>query len=367
MRSCPNCSSNLLVSRGTERHAALVVEGGRLVEVEGVSQRLTCKACGKTSTHRDGALSEASHEAHALIVDTTHRLGQTAASAELGIPRTTIQRHMARWRDAREPEVRRAAPSFLLVETASLRGAERVLVVDLDRESLIEMLQAPGDLREWIDDPDRAPAVKVCMGIDARLSGIVRECLPGAEVMVAPSTMRRAVRMEAILSTRAVRRAPETRGRNGMPFPQEMARVLREGGPAPDEWPSIACAVLSASRAALDLLASPTRDRAERAWPQFDMAARLAPVQRLSRLFSTWREPILAGIDHRFVDGPTTLVSRARRALVTRQPRLGFQDLRGYALMDGFQSVVEGLPIPGVPQVPISVGKPLRELLADLG
>lgn len=362
---CPRCSSIDLVSRGTESHSALVVRDGRLVEIEGRSRRLTCKSCGKTSSHRDDGLVDASHEARDLIAETVHRLGQTAASAELGVPRSTVQRHLARWREAREPEIVGAAPIFLLVDVAHVRGADRVLVVDLDRETLVEMLEGHDDLATWLGEASRAPAVRVCMGLDARLAAIVRTGLPAAEVMVAPSTMRRAVRTEAILATRALRCSPDLRGRNGMPFPQEMADALREGRRTPGQWPMEAGAVLTASRAAFHLLDAKDRGSAERAWPQFEMAVGLAPMPRLARLFATWREPILAGVDHRFVDRASMLVSKARRALATRRPSLGFQDLRGFALMDGFETALEGLPIPGS-QTPVAVGRPLAGLLEAL-
>lgn len=366
MIACPRCSSTNLVSRGTESHSVLVVRDGRIVEVRGTSQRMTCKSCGKTSSHREDGLVDASYEARELIVETVHRLGQTAASAELGVPRSTVQRHLARWREAREPEIVGAAPIFLLVDVAHVRGADRVLVVDLDRETLVEMLEGHDQLAGWIGEASRAPAVRVCMGLDPKLASIVRTGLPSAEVMVAPSTMRRAVRTEAILATRALRRSPDLRGRNGMPFPQEMAEALREDRPTPEPWPLDAGAVLTAARAALHLLDAKDRAGAEAAWPQFEMAVALAPMPRLARLFSTWREPILAGVDHRFVDRASLLVAKARRALATRRPSLGFQDLRGFALMDGFEMALEGLPIPGASQTPVSVGRPLVGLLEAL-
>lgn len=363
MRSCPRCGSGSLVSRGTEGYTALAIEGGRIVERDGLSQRFTCRDCGRTSSHRDPSLEQASHQAHALVVDTAHRMGQTAAAACLGLARATVQRHMARWRDAREEEVAGAAPAFLLLDVAHLRRADRILVVDLDRETLVEMLEGHGALAGWLSNGARAPAVKVCLGVDPRIASIVRESLPTARLMVAPTTMRRIVRGEAILATRTLRRAPAARGRNGMPFPAEMAQALSGLSPVPEQWPMDAGAILTGARAAMHLLSLRGRDEAEAAWPQFELAVAMAPMPRLGRLFSTWREPILDGIDHRFVDRAADLAAAARRALSTRRPSLGFQDLRGYALMDGFETVVEGLPIPGVVPTPVSVGRPLAGLV----
>lgn len=366
MTACPRCGSPELVSRGKERHTSLVVRDGCIAEVEAYAQRLTCKSCGKTSSHRDESVVDATHEARDLIVRTVHRLGQTAAASQLGVPRSTIQRHLAKWRDAREAEVAGAAPAFLLVDTAHVRGADRVLVVDLDRETLVEILEGHGELSRWLGDDARAPALKVCMGLDSRLAAIVREGLPTAEIMVAPTTMRRTVRSEAILATRALRRSPDVRGRNGLPFPQEMAAVLKGDLPTPEQWPVEAGAILTAARAGMHLLAARNRASAEAMWPQFEMAVALAPMPRLARLFTTWREPILAGVDHRFVDRACLLLSKARRCLSTRRPSLGFDDLRGFALMDGFETALEGLPIPGMSQTPVAVGRPLAGLLEAL-
>lgn len=365
--ACPHCGSARTVRHGTQRSSRLVLRDGTVTEQVFAEPRHLCRDCGRTGTIRTGASSASEIEVRDHLVAMVFAKGQSETARETGLTRPVIQRHLQAWADGREPDVLAAEPVFLIIDTANLRGVDRVLVCDLDRTSLVELLGDEASLRDWLTQTDRAPAVQVCLPVNPRLRDIVRESLPSAEVMVAPRTASRAFAAAGDAAFRSLRRRSDMIGRNSLPRSPEFLAAARGETPSEPSWPREFAALAGALRSARSLVSSRTRDEAERLWPELQLSCAPPEARAVRDLAGAWREPILSGIDNRFVDASAALVERCRRGLRNRRPALGFNDLRSMALLDGFDRSLDS-PVgeSSAYATPISKGRPLGQLLEAL-
>lgn len=362
--ACGHCGSGRLVRKGAFHPTFHRIRNGVAVPYEATAARVLCRACGRNGSVYDEADLAAERALRAHVVDRVFHLGQSGAAAETGIPRATVQRHVEAWCALREPEVLDAAPDFLLLEPVRVRGADCVLAVDVDRGTLVEMLAAGDQVRAWLGDPGRPPALQVCTPLDPGLMSLVGSALPAARIMVPPAAAARGLRTEADLAFRFLRRHATSRGCNGMPTASEFWRSLAAGGAPGPGWPRAAVALRAAARAVLDLLGLASRADGERRWAETELAA--CGCDRILRWLRVWREPILEGLDHAFVDGTVGLVAGVRRAIARRRPVLGLADLRALALLRDFVRSTVPTPPNYAPRA-VSEGRPLAGLKELLG
>lgn len=361
--TCEHCGSGRLVRKGGSQRTFGRLRVGVIVPYEGAVTRVLCRGCGRNGTLYDQGDLAADLEVRDHIVGRVFALGRNAAAIETGVPRTTVQRHVEAWCAAREADVVDAAPDFLLLEPVRIRGEDCILAIDVDREALVEILPAGDALQAWLGAPGRMPALRVCVRFDPAAIAAVRTALPSTKVMVAPAAAARAVRTEAELCLSALRRRAAEKGCNSMPTPPEFARSLSPDASGEPEWPTPVTALRSAVRAVLALLSVTSRGEGERRLPEAELAA--GGCERILRWLRVWRDPILEGLDHAFVDRAAMLAAGVRRAIVRRRPALGLSDTRALALLRDFVRRSITTP-PGMPRRSVSVGRPLKGLEALL-
>lgn len=365
--ACRHCGSQRIVRKGAFHPVFHRILDGVVVPYGATAARVLCRDCGRNGSAYDPADLAMQRAVRDHVVERVFTLGQSAAAAETGVPRATVQRHVEAWCAAREPEVLDVAPDFLLLEPARVRGLDCVLVVDVDRGTLVEVLSAGASVTDWLAAPGRPAARQVCVPPDPAIASLVAAALPNARIMVSPGRAARALRTEADLAFRHLRRRANETGCNGMPATAEFSRALDvKGSPGPG-WPRSAANLLAAARAVLDLLAVRTRCEGERRWAETELAA--AGAVRILRWLQVWREPVLEGLDHAFVDATVRLAAGVRRAIARRRPVLGFADLRAFVLLRDF--VRRSMPVPaGFPPRVVSEGRPLvglTDMLAARG
>ncbi|MBY0255296.1 MAG: hypothetical protein K2X54_28585 [Methylobacterium organophilum] len=363
-QSCEHCGSARLVRKGRSQRTFERLRDGVIVPYDGAVTRVLCRGCGRNGTLYDQGDLAADREVRDHVVGRVFALGRNAAAIETGVPRTTVQRHVEAWCTAREADVLDVAPDFLLLEPVRIRGEDCILAIDVDREALVEILPAGEALQAWIGAPGRLPALRVCARFDPATISMVRTMLPATKVMVAPVMAARALRMEADLCLRALRRRPAAKGCNAMPTPNEFSRSLASDAGVEPGWPTAVTALRAAVRAVLELLAARSRSEGERRLPEAELAA--SSCERILRWLRVWREPILEGLDHAFVDRTAMLAAGVRRAIVRRRPALGLSDNRALALLRDFVRRSIKTP-PGMPRRTVSMGRPLNGLEALLG
>jgi transposase-like protein len=355
------CGSPWTVRHGSESPTYRRLEGGRAVKADCEVPRFLCKACGRTFCVRPQAVEAAERAVRDRAVDLAFALGRAGAARELGLDHSVVSQMADRWRGDREADTHEAAPDFLVLERANVRKADAILVADADHETLVEVLRGPAALDAWLSRPDRLPPLRVCTPLAPDLAETLRRRLPGAIVMVAPSAVVRAIRNALAAGLRQLRRDPAMRGRNAFPDTARFLRVVDGRADAGEGWPREATALLAAGQAARAIAAAPDRPRGERLWPEFELAASVPGAGLLARLMATWKPAILAGLDHRFVDGLALRMAGLRRLAQSRRPALLFRDFRGYVLLRGYEAVPVMAP-DGSGTGAIARGRPLAGL-----
>lgn len=129
--------------------------------------------------------------------------------------------------------------------------------------------------------------------------------------------------------------------RNAFPGSARFLRALDGRAPQGEGWPVEVTALLSAGRVARAVAQSPDAAAGARLWPEFEMAASVPGGAPLLRLMGTWRDAILAGLDHRFVDRMAVAVAKVRRAAAARRPTLLVRDFRALVLLRDFERAVD--------------------------
>ncbi len=365
--SCTHCGSTDVVGHGTSMTTSQVVVSGSLVDATFKVSRVICKACGRTGSTRDPALLLAEASVRDHLVRLVFQHGQAEASRLSGCPRSTLQRHLKAWCDAREYDVQRAEPTLLLIDTVTLRGADRPLVIDLDRETIVEILPGTQELSGWLTQSGRAPAVRVCIAINSEIRSTVAGCLPKADIMIAPETARRRLLVEGALSLRSLKRHPGMIGSNGMPLQTEFSSAVFSDHPDTIGWCRSAASLAGAVRVGLAILRARSANEARSLLPEFEIASSGTESRRIWQFIKTWWVAILAGIEHRYVDRVAEMTSRIRRDLAAKRPVLGFFDTRAFAVLDGFERRAESpLTMSGRVPAHISRGRPLASLISAL-
>lgn len=357
--SCEHCGSGRLVRKGRSRRTFERLRDGVIAPYDGAVTRVLCRGCGRNGTLYDQGDLAADREVRDHVVERVFALGRNAAAIATGVPRTTVQRHVEAWCAAREADVLDVAPDFLLLEPVRIRGEDCILAIDVDREALVEILPAGEALQAWLGAPGRLPALRVCARVDPATISTVRASLPATKVMVAPAVAARALRMEADLCLRGLRRRPSAKGCNAMPTPNEFSRSLAPDAGVEPGWPTAVTALRAAVRAVLELIAAKSRSEGERRLPEAELAA--SSCDRILRWLRVWLDPVLEGLDHAFVDRTAMLAAGIRRAIVRRRPALGLADVRALTLLRDFVRRTMP-PRPGMPPRTVHVGRPLEGL-----
>ena len=346
--ACP-CGSPRTVRHGAEPGTHLRLEGGRAAKVPCTVPRFLCRGCGRSFARRAPEAEAEEIAVRDRAATLAFELGQAPAARELGVTLPVLRTLLKRWRRARDPDTHGAAPDFLIVECATLRGADAILVADLDREILVEVVPDPGRLAEWLVRPGRLPALRTCVPLDPGIAGAVRGALPEAVAMVAPSAVARAMRGALAAGLRILRRLPGMAGRNGFPSTARFVQAVEGSGPVGEGWPREVLALHGAGRLAREIVEAPDAARGAALWPEFEISASVAGGQPLARLMATWRREILSGLDHRFVDRMAGAMHQARRSAQARRPSLAFQDFRGLVLLRDYgRPAVPGGPLAGL-------------------
>lgn len=359
---CPHCRSSRVVRDGTYERSIRCLRNGCVVQLPSSSTRISCKDCGRTAsiisdTDRAEGVAVREH-----VVGIALAKGRNAAARETSVSRSTVSAYLDEWSQPRESDPARAAPDFLLVEAVRVGGRDRSLLVDVDRETLVEMLDDGGKIADWAGVPGRLHPIRACLGVDPAIAAVARSAMPDTRLMVAPAAVARAVKTRALVALRTLR--ARSLGSNGFPRAEEFLRgvatTVGEG------WPLVACALANTVRSALSVLGARDRQEADRLWPEFAIASSGTESRSILTLMTTWREEILEGIEHRFVDGIWKKTQAVRRALSARRPILSFADLRRLALLRDFRMVPQADLLSWQVGQAIAHGRDLADLPAAL-
>jgi hypothetical protein len=352
--ACP-CGGRNAIRHATEPSKPLRLDGTRVVRVPSVSTRFLCRSCGGTFLVKDPVAVSGEIAAREHIAERVFAMGRDGAAREADTSHSTVKRLMRDWCHIREPGVEDADPDFLVVDVIAARGDGRVLLVDADGETLVEVLETVSDLSGWLERPGRLQPLRVCVPVDAGVAAAVRKSSPDSTLMVAPSTAWRAIRSTLGAGLGALRRDPSMHRRNGFPGVAGFLRAL-DGRVAPGEgWPREVLALLTAGRAARGVVSARDAATGRRMWPEMEVAAAVKGGSPLLRLLSVWREAILAGLDNRFVDKVCATMARVGRLVRGRRPALGFPDFRALVLLRDYRQPgpanAGGTTAPGRPLV----------------
>lgn len=333
------CGSPRTIRHGSDSGSHLRLAGGIVERVAGTFQRYLCKGCGRTFTHRPAEVDADERQVRERAAELAFALGRAPAARRLDLHHSVLDNLLDDWQACRDPDTVDAEPDFLFVESVVLRKETFILVADLDRESLVEVLPDPDRVGAWLTRPDRLPALRVCVPIDPAVAGAVRSALPDAIVMVAPSAVLRAIRGALTAGLGVLRRLPGMRSRNAFPSTARFLRAVEGGGPRPEGWPHEVMGLLGAGRLAREIVGGGDAARGAALWPEFELAASVQGGLPLGRLMATWKGAILSGMDHRFVDRIAQVLDQVRRLAQARRPTLVFQDFRGLVLLRDYERV----------------------------
>ncbi len=362
--TCP-CGSPATVRHGSMPRRYLRTCAGGVEKVPCEAARFQCKACGRTFTILPAHALEDERRVRDLVAEATFRHGRSGAMRRTGLGEAVVEGQLDRWAREREPDVADAAPDFILLDEVRMRDGPVVLVADVDRESLVAVPSGDAALSRWLARPDVLPPLRACVPVDAALAAKVAAAVPGIRVMLAPSGLARAIRTALAAGLAALRRDPSMGRRNAFPSAARFLRALG-GRVAPGEgWPLEVLALLSAGKAASAVAAAPDAAAGLRLWPEYEMAASVAGAAPLRRLMGTWRDAILTGLDHRFVDRVSQSLAKVRRTAAARRPTLLARDFRALALLRDHERAPLGHGLPGADGASVAAGRPLAGL-ADL-
>lgn len=337
---CP-CGAATTVRHGSSQRSYLRPADGTVEEAPCKAERFLCKACGRTFTVLPPHAREDEGRVRELVAELAFAHGRAGAVRVSGLGESVVGRLVDRWQADRETDVIDAAPDFILLDMVRMRDGTAVLVTDLDREALAEVSDGPDGLAGWLARPGILQPLRACLPIDPALARTVREGVPGIQVMVAPSAVLRAIRVALSAGLSSLRREPSMARRNAFPGSARFLRTLDGRAPQGEGWPVEVTALLSAGRVARAVAQSPDAAAGARLWPEFEMAASVPGGAPLLRLMGTWRDAILAGLDHRFVDRMAVAVAKVRRAAAARRPTLLVRDFRALVLLRDFERAVD--------------------------
>ncbi len=353
---CP-CGAATTVRHGSSSRGYLRPVGGSVEEAPCKAERFLCKACGRTFTVLPPHAREDERRVRDLVAELAFAHGRSGAARASGLGESVVGRLLDRWQSEREPDVLDAAPDFVILDVVPVRDGDAVLVADLDREALAEVSEGPAGLAGWLARPGVLQPLRACLPIDPALARTVREGVPGIQVMVAPSVVLRGIRAALTAGLASLRREPSMARRNAFPGAARFLRALDGRVPQGEGWPVEVTALLSAGRAARAVAGAPDAAVGARLWPEFEMAASVPGGAPLLRLMGTWRDAILAGLDHRFVDRMALAMTKVRRAAAARRPTLLLRDFRALVLLRDFErtagpaghgTVPHGRPVAGL-------------------
>ena len=362
--ACP-CGSPAVVRHGTmpRRYLRPCESGVEKVPCE--ASRFQCKACGRTFTALPAHAVEDERRARELVAELTFLHGRSGAGRRTGLGEAVVDGLLDRWQREREVDVADAAPDFILLDEVRMRDGPVILVADVDRESLVEATPGVEALSRWLARPDILQPLRACVPVDAALAATIGVAVPGIRVMVAPSSLARAIRTALAAGLASLRRDPSMGRRNAFPGVARFLRAL-DGRVAPgDGWPLEVLALLSAGKAASAVASAPDAAAGLRLWPEYEMAASVAGGAPLRRLMGTWRDAILAGLDHRFVDRMSRMLTKVRRTAAARRPTLLARDFRALALLRDHERAPLGLGLVGRDGATVAAGRRLA-CLPDL-
>ena len=361
---CP-CGSSSSVRHAPAPGSHMRVAGIKVERVPHEGVRRLCKACGRTFVVPPHGVAASEREVRDHVAELAFRLGRAGAVDATKLGSTVVDRLVDEWQAARDPETLDAAPDFVLVEPVRLRDKDGFLVLDVDRETLVEVVIERDGLDAWLGREGPLPPLRACVPLDAGVAATVRARLPGATVMVAPSTVLRAIRSALGTGLRALRREPSMRRRNAFPGTASFLRA-HEGRAGPGEgWPVEVTALLAAGRVARDIAGSRDAAKGEALWREFEVAVAVPGGAHLARMMATWRDAILSGLDHRFVDRLARAATRIRRLTASRRPTLLIRDYRGLVLLRDYVRETSNPAVPGGRHRTVGAGRPL-EGLAEL-
>jgi transposase-like protein len=351
---CP-CGSPRTIRHGTDAGSHLRLSGRVAERVASPVSRFLCKGCGKTFPHREPEAEAEERAVRDRAAELAFALGRAPAARELGVGPSVLATLLDRWHASRDGDTLDATPDFILAEAMHLRNGDAILVADVDRETLIEVLPDVGSLEAWLARPGSLPALRVCVPVDPALADAVRRSLPDATVMVAPHAVLRAIRSALALGLRIVRRSPGMAGRNAFPSTARFLRAVEGGREDAAGWPGEVRGLLAGGRLAMAIASAPDAARGELMWPEFEVAADGAGGGPVARLMRTWRDAILAGLQHRYVDRFAKAMEQVRRAGQARRPSLVFHDFRGFILLRDYglssmraDASAQGRPVAGL-------------------
>lgn len=355
---CP-CGSPATVRHGPQRRHYLRPAGGTVEKAPCQAERFLCRSCGRTFTVLPPHAADCERQVRDLVAEIAFARGRSGAVRATGLGEAVVNRLVDRWQAEREIDVADAAPDFILIDVVPMRDGPAILVADLDHEALVEIAAGKDGLVRWLSRPGSLQPLRAGLPVDAALAHAVRAAAPGIQVMVAPSAVVRAVRAALTSGLSFLRRDPSMARRNAFPGGARFLRAFDGRAAVGEGWPVEVLALLSAGRAARAVATAPDAAAGARLWREFELAASVPGGAPLLRLMATWRDAILAGLDHRFVDRLTLSLAKVRRAAVARRPSLLVRDFRGLALLRDCERGTAAPVPPGMDGGTRPLGRPL--------
>jgi hypothetical protein len=361
------CGSPRTVRHGSVPGHRYRLADGKAEKVGEAGSRFLCRGCGRTFTRRTFEAEAEERILRDRAAELAFRLGRHGAAGALGLHGSVLDNMLDRWQSDREVDVADAAPDFLAVERVALGKGGGILVADVDRETLVEVVADAEALAGWLAVPGRLPALRVCVPLDPEIAASVRLGLPEAEVLVAPATVLRAIRSALAAGLRILRRIPGMRRRNAFPSTARFLRSAESPDAMPEGWPVEVVALRGAGRIAREIAGSADAELGAGLWREFELSATEPCAQPLARLMATWKGAILSGLDHRFVDRVAGVIDRIRRVAPLRRPSLVLRDFRAFVLLRDCERAAfpSGVGRYGGPSLPH--GRPLAGIADILG
>lgn len=217
--SCPECKGET-VGYGRRSSSVLAVVGGRLQRRPTEVHRFRCKSCGTIHSPAGRTVPDAVVKA---VVSNVQRHGVLGASNALGCDRSVIELIFRRWVADQDAGRRRIVPGAFGVHVFQMGNEERIMLCDLENESLVEIFDDHASMVDWLQAAEGSPRLAI-IDVDARNRYAIEKVLPKVEIGISTSSAQEALAGAAENTLRSITRAEIAKGRNFRENPDLLTR-----------------------------------------------------------------------------------------------------------------------------------------------
>lgn len=279
------------------------VVDGRAARVPAPVQKFRCSRCRTIGSDRLPLATPAMIEAcvAGVLIE-----GVSGTARRLDCDRSVVHGVFKDWLAAKQSDLPVELPDAIGLHRVDLGGVERIVVSDAIEETIIEVLEDDMSLSVWLEGTPGVPTLAIT-AMDPALVSALERAFPGIEVAIPPLIAVRSILSAAETSLRALVRAGVAKGRN---FREDGALLHVGDDEMSDDargelacWDARARAIRRLARDVVEALESRRKDALRSALDDAIAALGSAvPVGALGKLFVTWRDRILAGLDNAWTD-----------------------------------------------------------------